>query len=89
MNRQDEQIGQTVASPILKRSVVVSGHKTSVSLEEPFSQALREIATARGLTVRALISLVDEKPEQGNLSSALRVFVLEHFRAACQKETKA
>ena len=89
MNRQDEQIGQTVASPILKRSVVVSGHKTSVSLEEPFSQALREIATARGLTVRALISLVDEKPEQGNLSSALRVFVLEHFRNACQKETKA
>jgi predicted DNA-binding ribbon-helix-helix protein len=76
-------------SPVLKRSVVLSGHKTSVSLEEPFWQALREIATARGLTVRALISLVDEKREQGNLSSALRVFVLEHFRAICQKETKA
>ena len=54
----------------------VAGRKTSVSLEEPFWQALREIATARGLTVRALIGLVDEKREQGNLSSALRVFVL-------------
>jgi predicted DNA-binding ribbon-helix-helix protein len=86
---ETEHAAPTVASPKPKRSVVVSGHKTSVSLEEPFWQALREIATARGLTVRALISLVDEKREQGNLSSALRVFVLEHFRAACQKETKA
>ena len=89
MNRQDKQAGQMLASPKLSHSVAVSGHKTSVSLEEPFWQALREIATARGLTVRALISLVDEKREQGNLSSALRVFVLQHFRAICQKETEA
>ena len=89
MNDEEQHSAQKMSSPVLKRSVVVSGHKTSVSLEEPFWQALREIATARGLTVRALISLVDEKPEQGNLSSALRVFVLEHFRNACQKETKA
>jgi predicted DNA-binding ribbon-helix-helix protein len=89
MIEQREHAVPTVASPKPKHSVVVSGHKTSVSLEEPFWQALREIATTRGLTVRALISLVDEKREQGNLSSALRVAVLEHFRAACQKETKA
>jgi predicted DNA-binding ribbon-helix-helix protein len=89
MNDEEQASAQRMPSPVPKRSVVVSGHKTSVSLEEPFWQALREIATARGLTVRALISLVDEKREQGNLSSALRVFVLEHFRAACQKEIKA
>jgi predicted DNA-binding ribbon-helix-helix protein len=89
MIEQREHAVPTVASPKPKHSVVVSGHKTSVSMEEPFWQALREIATTRGLTVRALISLVDEKREQGNLSSALRVAVLEHFRAACQKETKA
>ena len=87
MNDEEQHNAQRMPSPVPKRSVVVSGHKTSVSLEEPFWQALREIATARGLTVRALISLVDEKREQGNLSSALRVFVLEHFRAACKKET--
>jgi predicted DNA-binding ribbon-helix-helix protein len=89
MIEQTEHAVPTVASPKPKHSVVVSGHKTSVSLEEPFWQALREIATTRGLTVRELISLVDEKREQGNLSSALRVFVLEHFLAAGQKETKA
>ena len=89
MDDEEQHSAQRMPSPVPKRSVMVSGHKTSVSLEEPFWQALREIATARGLTVRALISLVDEKREQGNLSSALRVFVLEHFRAACQKEIKA
>jgi predicted DNA-binding ribbon-helix-helix protein len=88
-NRQDKQVGQTVASPIPKRSVVVSGHKTSISLEEPFWQALRELATARGLSVSALISSIARKREQGNLSSALRVAVLEHFCAARQMETKA
>jgi predicted DNA-binding ribbon-helix-helix protein len=73
-------------SPVLKRSVVLSGHKTSISLEEPFWQALRELATARGLSVWALIRSIARKREQSNLSSALRVAVLEHFRAACKKE---
>ena len=89
MNEQRAHAAPTVASPKLNRSVEVSGHKTSVSMEEPFWQALREIATAGGLTLRTLISLVDEKREQGNLSSALRVFVLEHFHANIPKETKA
>ena len=88
MNDEEQHSAQKMSSPVLKRSVVVSGHKTSVSLEEPFWQALREIATARGLTVRALISLVDEKREQGNLSSALRVAVLQHYRAIWQKENE-
>jgi predicted DNA-binding ribbon-helix-helix protein len=82
MNRQDGQVGQTVASRILKRSVVLFGHKTSVSLEEPFWQALREIATERGITTGALLNSIASKRVEGNLSSALRVAVLEHFRAA-------
>ena len=57
MNRQDKQAGQTVTSPIRKRSVVVSGHKTRVSLEEPFWQALHDIAAACGLSMTALINL--------------------------------
>ena len=63
-------------------------YQTSVSLEDPFWQALREIARQRGITTAALNSIASKRVE-GNLSSALRVFVLEHFRAALQKETKA
>jgi predicted DNA-binding ribbon-helix-helix protein len=87
MNRQDKQVGQTVASPIRKRSVKVAGRKTSVTLEEPFWQALREIATERGITTAALLNSIAGKRVEGNLSSAVRVFVPEHFRAACKKET--
>jgi predicted DNA-binding ribbon-helix-helix protein len=76
-------------SPVLKRSVVLSRHKTSISLEEPFWQALREIATERGITTSALLNSIASKRGESNLSSAVRVFVLEHFRAICQKETKA
>ena len=89
MNRQDKQVGQTVASPIRKRSVKVTGHTTSISLEDPFWHALREIARERGITTAALINSIASKRVEGNLSSALRVFVLEHFRAACQKEMEA
>ena len=88
MNEQNEQARQTVASPIRKRSVKVAGHKTSISLEEPFWQALQKIATERGITTAALINSIASKRVEGNLSSA-RVTVLEHFRAARQKETKA
>ena len=76
-----------MSSPVLKRSVVLSGRKTSISLEEPFWQALREIARERGITTAALLISIASKRVEGNLSSAVRVFVLEHFRAACKKET--
>lgn len=68
----------------VKRSVVIKGHKTSVSLEPPFWSALKEIAEARGISLAALIAEIDAArgPEPGaNLSSALRVFVLESVRA--------
>ena len=76
-------------SSVRKRSIMLFGRKTSVSLEEPFWQALHEIATERGITTAALLNSIASKRAPGNLSSALRVFVLEHFRAAYQKETKA
>jgi predicted DNA-binding ribbon-helix-helix protein len=78
MNRRNDR----KSDHIPKRSIVLSGYKTSVTLEEPFWQALRELATVRGLSVSSLIRSVASERGQGNLSSALRVFVLEHFRTA-------
>jgi predicted DNA-binding ribbon-helix-helix protein len=63
---------------IAKRSVVVGGQKTSVSLEDPFWSSLREIAHAQGTTVSKLIAEIDKTREQNNLSSAIRVFVLNY-----------
>jgi predicted DNA-binding ribbon-helix-helix protein len=59
-----------------KRSVLIAGHKTSVSLEDAFWGALRRIADARGQSMAQLIAEID-RGRAGNLSSTLRVFVLE------------
>ncbi len=67
-------------SSIAKRSVVIGGHKTSVSLEEPFWTDLKQIADAQHVTLSTLVAQIDDTREQGNLSSAIRVFVLHHFR---------
>lgn len=66
-------------SDLKKRSVMVSGHKTSVSLETPFWEELARIAGERDQSVSALISIVD-KSREGNLSSALRLLILQDFR---------
>lgn len=63
-----------------KRSLTIAGHRTSVSLEEPFWDALREIAAAEGVAVAALIAEIDSRRETVNLSSALRLHVLDHYR---------
>jgi predicted DNA-binding ribbon-helix-helix protein len=68
-------------SPVVKRSVVLAGHKTSVSLENAFWQGLKEIATSRGITLSDLITSIDRDREHGNLSSAVRLFVLSHYQA--------
>lgn len=62
---------------IVKHSVVIAGHRTSVSLEDAFWRALKEIATQEGVSLAALIARVDAGRGEANLSSALRVFVLE------------
>ena len=87
MTKKKQRTAQTMPSPVRKRSVVLSGHKTSISLEELFWQALREIAAEREMTTSALLNSIASKRGEGNLSSSVRVFVLEHFRAACKKET--
>ena len=68
-------------SSVIKHSVVLSGHKTSVSLEDAFWRGLKDIAMSRRMTVKDLISSIDLDREQGNLSSALRLFVLDHYQA--------
>ena len=67
-------------SPVVKRSIVIAGHKTSVSLEEAFWKCLKEIATSRDLTLSDLVASIDTDRREGNLSSAIRLFVLDHFR---------
>jgi predicted DNA-binding ribbon-helix-helix protein len=67
-------------SAITKRSVVIGGHKTSVSLEEPFWNAVRELADAHGTTVSSLLRQIDLDRRNTNLSSAIRVHVLETLR---------
>ena len=62
-----------------KRSVVIAGHATSLSLEEEFWRELQAVARGRGLSLNALIASVDAT-RQGNLSSALRLFVRECYR---------
>lgn len=74
------------STTIRKRSVTIAGHRTSVSLEQAFWDALKEIAAAEGCSVAALIARIDLETtgpdgEKANLSSALRVYVLENLRS--------
>ena len=73
-------MGSELKSTVIKRSVYVSGHTTSVSLEDEFWQALREIADRSNMTVGTLLNQIDGDRTTINLSSATRVFVLNYFR---------
>jgi predicted DNA-binding ribbon-helix-helix protein len=68
-------------SPVVKRSIVIAGHKTSVSLEDAFWKGLKEIAAGRNLSLSELVASIDTGRDHGNLSSAIRLFVLDHYRA--------
>ena len=67
-------------SPVIKRSIVIAGHKTSVSLEDAFWKGLKDIADDRDVTLSDLVSSIDTDRQHGNLSSAIRLFVLDHYR---------
>ena len=67
-------------SPVVKRSIVIAGHKTSVSLEDAFWQGLKQIAAERDVTLSDLVASIDTDRRQGNLSSAIRLFVLDYYR---------
>jgi len=68
------------ASGIVKRSVSIAGHRTSVTLEAPFWDALKDIAGQRGSSVQQLIGTIDAGRGEQNLSSAIRLFVLAAVR---------
>jgi len=63
-----------------KRSLTIAGHRTSLALEPEFWDALETIAAERGTSLAQLVTTVDETRAEANLSSALRVFALGHFR---------
>jgi predicted DNA-binding ribbon-helix-helix protein len=75
--------GDSVAEPrpteISKHSLVIAGHRTSISLERAFWEALQKIARERQVSIAALVASVDAERTEANLSSALRVFVLKQM----------
>jgi predicted DNA-binding ribbon-helix-helix protein len=73
-------------SLVVKRSVVIAGHKTSVSLEDAFWKAVKEIAIAHGTTLSNVVSSIDAERKCGNLSSGIRLFVLDFYRSRRRKE---
>ena len=73
-------------SPVVKRSIVIAGHKTSVSLEDAFWKGLKDIAAGRNMTLSDLVASIDGVRHQGNLSSAIRLFVLDHYRSQADGE---
>jgi predicted DNA-binding ribbon-helix-helix protein len=79
--RDKNSEGADMKSPIIKRSVVINGHKTSVSLEQPFWDIARALAGSEQITVSALLRRIDQERQHANLSSAVRVYVLEQMRA--------
>ena len=72
-------------SSIIKRSIVIGGHKTSISLEDAFWRGLKDICDVRGTTLSSQVQAIDAERKGGaNLSSAVRLFVLDYFRAVAQ-----
>jgi predicted DNA-binding ribbon-helix-helix protein len=76
-------------STVVKRSVKIDGHTTSVSLEDAFWKALKEIAGGRNTTLAELVTSINTTREHANLSSAIRLFILNYFRIQIDAETGA
>jgi predicted DNA-binding ribbon-helix-helix protein len=76
-------------SPVIKRSIVIAGHKTSVSLEDAFWRGLKDIANGREMTLSDLVASIDTDRRHGNLSSAIRLFVLDHYRGQIVEDSSA
>jgi predicted DNA-binding ribbon-helix-helix protein len=76
-------------SPVVKRSIVIAGHKTSVSLEDAFWKGLKDIAGGRDTTLSELVASIDTERRHGNLSSAIRLFVLDYYRSQASDERGA
>ncbi|MGA2412064.1 MAG: ribbon-helix-helix domain-containing protein [Candidatus Binataceae bacterium] len=76
-------------SPVIKRSIVIAGHKTSVSLEDAFWKGLKDIAIDRHMTLSDLVATIDSGRPHGNLSSAIRLFVLSHYQSRTSRHAEA
>ncbi len=72
-------------SGIVKRSIIIGSRKSSVSLEDAFWNALNEIASEAGCTPSVIVSPIDKEGQHANLSSAIRLYVLEHYRQLASK----
>jgi predicted DNA-binding ribbon-helix-helix protein len=68
-------------SAVVRRSIILAGHNTSVSLEDPFWEGLKEIAKTQRKTLSDLVDGIDTNREHANLSSAIRMFVLNYYQA--------
>jgi predicted DNA-binding ribbon-helix-helix protein len=79
---------RVAGSRVRKRSIRIGGHNTSVGLEDAFWQSLREIALARNLSPPKLVAAIDMDREHKNLSSVIRVFVLDHYMTLAKQKTK-
>lgn len=79
--RDSHRLGPGTRSLIIKRSVAVADHKTSISLEDAFWAALKEIANLKQMTLADLVTAVDAERRQGNLSSSVRLFILDFYRS--------
>jgi predicted DNA-binding ribbon-helix-helix protein len=74
------QVEGQLKSPIVKRSIMIAGHRTSISLEDAFWRGLKEIAAKHDMSVQNVVAAVHGGRHRGNLSSTLRLFVLEYYR---------
>ena len=77
MGAEDPKVSRSDGSRLRKRSLSIAGHRTSVSLEDAFWRQLKALATRRSLSMSALIARIDAERGEANLSSAIRVYVLE------------
>ena len=80
------QPDRPLKSQIAKRTVVVAGRQTSVSLEDAFWSSLKEIADAQEAPLSMVVGEIDQTRQQGNLSSAIRLFVLDHVRTHFRRD---
>jgi predicted DNA-binding ribbon-helix-helix protein len=73
---------RAMKSTIVKRSIVIAGHKTSVSIEDAFWKGLKAIADERNMNLSELVTSIDSARRHSNLSSAIRLYVLNHYQSA-------
>jgi predicted DNA-binding ribbon-helix-helix protein len=69
-----------MGSTVVKRSVIINRRKTSISLEDAFWKVIKSIAATRNMTMSGLVAEIDGQRRQGNLSSAVRLYVLDYYR---------